>query len=171
MSIRRDRTLARRPRWSARTLVPAAAMVLLVAPGIAGAGSGTAGADSTDEAQMITQAKTVEQSIVRAYNEKKWDDFQALYTEDAIAVPPNHEPIRGPAAITEYYRGVRDITGEAVCGEPLKATASGKLASLVGNCTAYSGRLRLTTDELYERQADGSVRYKVDMFGVGELQR
>jgi hypothetical protein len=34
------------------------------------------------------------------------------------------------------------------------------------SCSAYSGRLGFTAHELYERQADGSLRYKFDMFGL-----
>jgi hypothetical protein len=57
--------------------------------------------------------------------------------------------------------------GEGRCGEPLEGTVSGNLVALVSrSCTAYSGRLGFTAHELYERQADGSLRYRFDMFGM-----
>ena len=45
-----------------------------------------------------------------------------------------------------------------------RATASGTVVSLVSQFSAYSGRVRVTAHELYERQADGSLKLAVDMF-------
>jgi hypothetical protein len=56
------------------------------------------------------------------------------------------------------------------CGRGLQTMASnssGNLVALVSrSCTAYTGQLGFTTHELYERQSDGSLRYKFDMFGM-----
>ena len=100
-------------------------------------------------------------------NAKAWDKVADLYAEDAIAIPPNHEPIKGRAAIVEYWKSVRDTVGEAVCGEPMDAVASGKyLASVGRDCTVYSGTVGFTFHELVERGEDGTWRYKFDMFGL-----
>ena len=45
------------------------------------------------------------------------------------------------------------------------AIISGNLLSLAGEYTWRSGKLRFNSHELYQRQADGSVRATVDMFG------
>ena len=115
---------------------------------------------------MVAEAFRMEQMFVELWNAKKWDELgPAYYTENAIAVPPNHEPIKGRAAIIEYMKGAREVLGEAEVVEPHKASASGGLVSLVGNYSGRSGKMRVTAHELYERQPDGSLRCVVDMFG------
>ncbi len=145
----------------------AAAVVLVVAPGIASARSEEARGKAIDHDHMTAEGMAVQHTFIELYNGRKWEQLGALYLENAIAVPPNHEPILGRAAIVEYWRGVRDTLGEAECGDPLEVTASGKLVALVSRtCSAYAGRIGFTTHELYERQPDGSLRYKFDMFGM-----
>jgi ketosteroid isomerase-like protein len=136
------------------TLVAYAAVMSLVAPGIAGAGSGESSRTGAgDQDPMVAEAMRMDQRAVQLWNERKWDEFAATYTEDAIACPPNHEPIRGGKAIAEYYKGVRDALGELEGGtETLRATASGTVVSLLSQFSAYSGRIRVSAHELYERQ-------------------
>lgn len=132
-------------------------------------GAGLAQADDEgrgDGAALIAQAVEMEQLFVHLYNERRFDELgAAYYAEDAIAVPPNHEPIRGRAAIVAYFRANRDGLGEATLGSPLRGSASGDQVSLVGQVSAHGGQLRVSTHELYERQPDGSLRCTVDMFG------
>jgi ketosteroid isomerase-like protein len=128
--------------------------------------AGDADEANGDEEAMIAEAVEHQHKFVAAFNARKWDDVGAHYAEDAIAVPPNHEPIQGRAAIVEYWKSVRDTVGVAQCGEPIEGTVSGNLVAIVGrSCTAHSGQLGFTYHELSERQADGSLRYKFDMFG------
>jgi ketosteroid isomerase-like protein len=156
---------ARARRWLGSILGAACAVGLFVVPGIANAGDADEAND--DEEAMIAEATAVQHSLVEFYNSRKWDELGALYLEDAIAVPPNHEPIQGRAAIVEYWKSVRETVGEAKCGEPIEGTVSGNLVAIVGrSCTAHSGQLGFTYHELSERQADGSLRYKFDMFGL-----
>ena len=155
-----------------RSLVALAAAMFLVAPGTASArrpdarsDTGVAAMGSDD--QMVSEAMALERKWVQLWNDRNWDELGAtLYAEDALAVPPSHEPIRGRAAIIEYLRGARDALGEFEGGtETFRASASGKLVSLVGEYSARSGKLRLTGHELFERQPDGPLRCTVDMFG------
>lgn len=149
-----------------RTLTASAALVVVIASGIDRAGSDPGKAESSNR-DAIAEATAVLHQLVEFYNGRKWDELGALYLEDAIAVPPNHEPIHGRAAIVEYWKSIRDTVGEGQCGEPLEGTVSGNLVALVHrSCSARSGLLRFTAHELYERQADGSLRYKFDMFGL-----
>ena len=154
------------------TLVASAAVVLLMGPGIAGTGSGTASAGATNDDQMVAEAMRLDQKAVQFWNERKWDEFEALYGQDAIGVPPNHEPLRGGKAIVGYYKGIRDATGELEGGtETWRGTASGNLVSVVGKYSAYSSRLRFTSHELFERQPDGSLKLVVDMVGLRDPEQ
>jgi len=157
-------TSGRTHSWLIRALVPLVAVMLVLGPGIAGAGDDDA--EQSDE-EKIAEGVAVQQRFVEAYNAKAWDKVGALYAEDAIAIPPNHEPIKGRAAIVEYWKSVRDTVGEGKCGEAMDGVAGGKyVANVSRSCTAHSGSLGFTTHELVERGEDGTWRYKFDMFGL-----
>ena len=142
-------------------LLASAVTMLILAPGIALAG-GETGGNTDDDAQMIADAKGTENAIVVAWNEKKWSELGALYAEDAMVLPPNHNPVAGRAAIVEYFRGLRDALGELGGLEPVRTRANGRLADLVTKFTAESGRVRMIYQGHYERQPDGSVVLGVD---------
>ena len=115
MSLRHPKASGADHRRWVRILLASAAVVLILAPGIAGAGAGTGG-DTDDDAQMVA-------------------DFQSI----------------------------RDVTGEIDDGlEYLRAKGSGKFAVLAGKITIQSGRVRMTYNDLYERQPDGSVLLAVN---------
>ena len=169
MPLRHPKESGARHRRSMRILVASAAVGLLVAPGLARAGSATGG-DGNDDAEMIADARRALHAAVIAYDNKKWDEMRALYTEDAVALVPNHDPIRGRDAFIEYARSVRDVYGPFDEGsfEPVRATANGKLADLVDKFTTESGRVRWLADEFFERQPDGSVLIGVDQVGFAD---
>jgi ketosteroid isomerase-like protein len=141
----------------------ACAVVVAITPTRPGAGVAAASSDDPS----VTAAMTMEQRFVQLWNDHKLDQLgEVYYTDDALAVPPNHEPIRGRPAIVEYFRGARDALGELEGGtETFRASAGGDLVSLVGKYSVRSGHVRFTSHELYQRQADGSLRCIVDMFG------
>jgi ketosteroid isomerase-like protein len=153
----------------------AIAVLLAIIPLVPLTGIGPAGASDevrSDAPSMVAEAVRMEQLFVHLFNDRKFEELgAAYYTEDALVVPPNHEPIRGRAAIVEYFRGSRDAFGEVEVGEPLKSSASGTAVSMVGQYSAHSGQLRVTSHELYERQPDGSLRCTVDMFGFRDPLR
>jgi ketosteroid isomerase-like protein len=150
-----------------RILLAFAAVVVL-APGIAVAGAGTGG-DADDGAQIVADAKRVEMAIVAAYNDKRWDELPPLFAEDALLLPPNHDPVRGRDAIVEYYKSGRDVLGKINEGwEFLRVKGSGNFASLAGLVTLGSGGIRLWYTDLYERQPDGSVQMVVNAFAFPE---
>jgi hypothetical protein len=100
---------------------------------------------------------------------------ESSFCQPALAperVPPNHEPLRGRAAIAEFYKGLRDVAGELEGGaETRRGRASGNLVSVVGKYSVYSGRVRFTSHELFKRQPDGSLKYVVDMYGNRDPQQ
>ena len=149
-----------------RTLLVSAAVVFIGVPGFAVTATASGGGVD-DDAQMVADAMRTESAVFAAYNDKKWDELRAMYTDDAVALPPNHEPIRGQDAIVEYLRGVRDVYGpiDGRCCEHVRVRGSGKLADLVSNFTVKSGSVRVIGEALYERQPDGTVLLGVDQFG------
>jgi ketosteroid isomerase-like protein len=164
----RDRSLvtqggdmSRGQRCGLRILLAVAAVFLLAAPGIAGAGN----SGSTDP--VVAEAMRLDQTFVELFNARKWDELgTTYYAEDAIAAPPNHEPIRGRAAIIEYMRGSRNALGDIETGpDNFKASVSGSLVSVVAKYAGQHGRIRVVSHELFERQPDGSLKCTVDMFG------
>jgi ketosteroid isomerase-like protein len=148
------------------TLIATMGISLLVGPGMAGAGGGVGTRSSGGTEATAAGDLNLQRTWVELFNARKWDELGGIYEEDAVLLPPNHEPVRGRAAITEFLRSMRDQVGEVACGEPDRITASGDLVAAVSStCSAYSGTLRANTHELYARQSDGSLRYRFDMFG------
>jgi ketosteroid isomerase-like protein len=151
-----------------RMLRASAAVMLTVVPGVAVAAAGTGGGTNEDD-QMVAAAKRTDRAIIAAYNDKKWDELRALYSEDAVLLPPNHDPVLGRDAIVEYISSVRDVAGKLDDGqEYLRVKASGNLVSLAVTFTANSGHVRMTDAELYQRQPDGSLVMAVEQFGFRE---
>ena len=154
-----------------RILLGSAAVVVLVAPGRAG-GAGTGGTPD-DDARMIADARQTEHAIFVAYNDRKWDELRTQYTEDAVGLPPNHDPVLGRDAWADYLRSIRDVAG------PLDPqfdwvrvrVTGGRTAHVVSKFTTQSGRVHMTYTGLYERQPDGSALLGVDQFGFGDAVR
>jgi ketosteroid isomerase-like protein len=154
--------MPRDQRWSLRILLAVvAAVFLMAAPWTAEAD------DSVGDDRMVAEAIRLDQKFVELFNAGKWDELgTTYYAEDAIAVPPNHEPIRGRVAIVEYLRGSQHAFGEVQTGpDTFDASVSGNLVSLVAKYSVHSGRIEAVAHELFERQPDGSLKVTVDMFG------
>jgi ketosteroid isomerase-like protein len=123
------------------------------------------------EDPMVTDTRAMVDRFIELWNAKKLDELVAgHYVDDAVMLPPNHEPIRGRAAILAYLKSLRDFVGDAQEGDHLlQATPSDKTVSWVG--LYVFGNLRITAHELYVRQPDGSMRNTVDMFGYRDPMR
>ena len=147
-----------------------AVVSILVVPG---AMSAQADDEVHSDAAMVAEAVQMNQMLIDLYNARKFEEMAArYYAEDAIALPPNHEPVRGPAAIAEYFRSVRDSLGEAVYkSTPLRSSVSGDNVSLMSEYSGHQGQLRVLGHETFERQPDGSLRAVQDMFGFRDPLR
>lgn len=103
------------------------------APGISIVGAGTVG-DAENNTQMIADAKQALLANAAVYNNRKWDEFRLTYTEDAVLLPPNHDPVRGRDAINELHRDVRDVvarlTSEALSWSVRAPTESSPILSI-----------------------------------------
>ena len=120
---------------------------------------------------MQSDAMRAAQNITQGYNDKIWALFGAQFVDEAIGIVPNHEPLRGRAAIIEYYRQARDVAGEVEQTEVVRVTTTEKLVSLARAFSTKAGGVRVLTHEAFERQPDGSVRAVVDMFGARDPMR
>ena len=125
------------------------------------------------EDPMVTETRKLIDRFVRLWNEKEINELVAgHYIEDAVMLPPNHEPIRGRPAILAYIKSWRDVAGEFDKDHSLiRATPSGDTVSWVGQSSLRDGKLRITSHELFVRQPDGSMRSAVDMFGYRDPMR
>ena len=81
-----------------RILLVSAAGLLLLAPGIAGAGGATGG-NGGDDSRMLADATRIEHAIAVAYNDKKWAELRTMYADDALGLAPNHDPVHGRAGV------------------------------------------------------------------------
>jgi ketosteroid isomerase-like protein len=69
-----------------------------------------------------------------ACNGKQLDDLVSLYAVDAIVLRPNVPPVRGTAAIREFFFGVLDAGFGEVEMDPLRAEVFGDIAYEAGRC-------------------------------------
>lgn len=108
---------------------------------------------------------------VAASNRGDADALMALYAEDAVLLPPDHEPIEGREAIGEFWRQGTDQGLEV---STLRVDTDGKLGYLVGRY-----RLPATEDEpadsgkyvmCLERQRDGSWLLTADIWNSSSAE-
>jgi ketosteroid isomerase-like protein len=73
---------------------------------------------------------------VLACNTKHLDDLLELYSPDALVLRSNYPPIRGAAAVREFFFGALDAGLGEVEIEPLRVDVVGDLAYEAGRCKA-----------------------------------
>jgi uncharacterized protein (TIGR02246 family) len=74
------------------------------------------------------------QDWAQACNSKQLDDLVELYGADAIVLRPNVPPVRGTAAIREFFFSVLDAGFGEVDFEPLRVEVFGDTAYEAGRC-------------------------------------
>ena len=106
------------------------------------AGSTPAGRDARPRAQMggpslnrlEAAVRKLMQDWVHACNSKQLDDLVDLYGVDAVVLRPNVPPVRGTAAIREFFFGVLDAGLGEVEMDPLRLEVFGDVAYEAGRC-------------------------------------
>ncbi len=73
---------------------------------------------------------------VLACNTKHLDDLLDLYVADALVLRSNYPPIRGAAAVREFFFGALDAGLGEVEVEPLRVEVVGDFAYEAGRCKA-----------------------------------
>ncbi len=123
--------------------------------------------------ERVLTPEEMDVEFVRLWNENKFDELgDFYYAENALLMPPNHEPIRGRKNIVEELKGLRQTFGEFQTGvRPLQVVEAGDLTSIVNQGVLVQGGVRTVMHEAFERQADGSWKVIVDMPGFRDPQR
>lgn len=81
-----------------------------------------------------TAVRKISQSWAQACNTKHLDDLVELYAADALVLRPNFPPVRGTAAIREFFFSALDAgLGEAEM-EPIRVELFGDVAYESGRC-------------------------------------
>jgi uncharacterized protein (TIGR02246 family) len=78
--------------------------------------------------------RKVTQDWASACNTKHLDDLVELYAADGIVLRPNVPPVRGTAAIREFFFPVLDSGFGEVEFEPLRVEVFGEIAFEAGRC-------------------------------------
>ena len=126
-----------------------------------------AGAASLSRAEGAVRRMT--QDWAQACNTKQLDDLVELYASDALVLRPNLPPIRGTAAIREFYFAALDAgLGDAEF-EPMRVELFGDIAFEAGRCKTLApvavGKRREERGKyliLFARQPAGDWKALVD---------
>lgn len=81
-----------------------------------------------------TAVRKISQNWALACNTKQLDDLVGLYSADALVLRPNFPPVRGAAAIREFFFAALDAgLGEAEM-DPARVELFGDMAYEAGRC-------------------------------------
>lgn len=89
-----------------------------------------------DLSRAEAAVRRIAQEWVMACNTKHLDDLIELYTADALVLRSNCPPIRGAAAVREFFFGALDAGLGEVEVDPLRVEVVGDLAYEAGRCKA-----------------------------------
>ena len=99
--------------------------------------TGCSGATDTGQNQVSASKHELGQmnrDFAAALNAKDAKAAAALYTEDAVLIPPGETIVRGREAIEEYWKGAIELGGvRDVSVETMDALSSGSLGYETGN--------------------------------------
>lgn len=90
----------------------------------------------------------------------------AMYTDDALFLPPTHDVLRGPAAVEKFFAG---LFAAGVTGHKLELIEAQGTPDLVVAAAKWSARGKdgpiggVATHE-FSRQADGNLKLKLHTF-------
>jgi uncharacterized protein (TIGR02246 family) len=108
---------------------------------------------------------------VAASNRGDADALMELYAEDAVLLPPDHEPIEGREAIGEFWRQGTDQGLEV---STLRVDSDGKLGYLVGRYRLPATDTEPADSGKYvmclERQTDGSWKLTADIWNSSSAE-
>ena len=113
--------------------------------------------------------RRVTQEWVLACNTKHLDDLLELYTADALVLRSNYAPVRGAAAIREFFFGALDAGLGEVEVEPVRVEIDRDMAYEAGRCKALvpgaGGKRREERGKylwVFARQSNGEWKLAAD---------
>ena len=89
-----------------------------------------------DMSRSEAAVRRLTQEWVLACNTKHLDDLLDLYVADALVLRSNYPPVRGAAAVREFFFGALDAGLGEVEVEPLRVEVIGDMAYEAGRCKA-----------------------------------
>ncbi|HEY6337146.1 MAG TPA: DUF4440 domain-containing protein [Candidatus Sulfotelmatobacter sp.] len=109
------------------------------------------------------------QEWVLACNTKHLDDLLDLYIADALVLRSNYPPVRGAAAVREFFFGALDAGLGEVEVEPIRVDVAGDMAYEAGRCKALvpgaAGKRREERGKylwVFARQSNGEWKLASD---------
>jgi ketosteroid isomerase-like protein len=122
-----------------------------------------------DMSRAEAAVRRIAHEWVLACNTKHLDDLLDLYSADALLLRSNFPPIRGAAAVREFFFGALDAGLGEVELEPLRVEVMGDLAYEAGRCKALvpsaTGKRREERGKylwVLARQAGGEWKLSAD---------
>jgi len=121
-----------------------------------------------DAAADVTAAYT---AWDKAFNSGDAKAVCALYTDDALLLPPTHDVIKGPDAVDKFIAGILGMGGKDHKLELIEASGDGNIVYATAKWTA-AGKDAAGKDQpwagtattIFEKQGDGSLKLKVHTF-------
>lgn len=116
----------------------------------------------------VTAIEASAAAFAEAVNAADWDALAALYTEDAMLMPPNEEAVEGRAAIRDWFAAFPPLASFAL--EAVEIEGVGDLAYVRGT---YQLEISMGDQNVSDRgkyveirreQEDGSWLMAVDIF-------
>ncbi len=156
--------------WAATLLLGAGLAGCRPAAPAAEAASGPPGLTAAEEAQILA----ADSLFAVGTNAGDADRVAGTYAEDALLMPPNAPPIKGRAAIREFWNGLLQPYTVVITLGTDQIEGRGDLAYVVGHYRLVTTPKAKGTPaqpaedgkflEVFKRQPDGSWRYVVDMY-------
>lgn len=122
-----------------------------------------------DMTRAEAAVRRVTQEWMLACNTKHLDDLLDLYTADAMLLRSNYPPVRGAAAVREFFFAAMDAGLGEVELEPLRLEVAGDMAYEAGRCKALvpsaSGKRREERGKylwVCARQSNGEWKLSAD---------
>jgi ketosteroid isomerase-like protein len=122
-----------------------------------------------DMSRAEAAVRQITQEWVLACNTKHLDDLLELYISDALVLRSNYPPVRGAAAVREFFFGALDSGLGEVEIEPLRLEVAGDMAYEAGRCKALvpsaTGKRREERGKylwVCARQSNGQWKLAVD---------